>query len=51
MGLYSFKPDIDHIFNDMRLSLFAFYRYQSTLPINEFQTQIAANADKAMLNS
>lgn len=31
------------------LSLFAFYRYQSTLPINEFQTQIAANADKAML--
>lgn len=31
------------------LSLFAFYRFQSTLPINEFQTEIAANADKAML--
>ena len=31
------------------LSLFAFYWYKSTLPINEFQTQIAATADKAML--
>lgn len=31
------------------LSLFAFYRYQSALPVNEFQEQIAATADKAML--
>lgn len=31
------------------LSLFAFYQYQSTLPINEFQQQMAATADKAML--
>ena len=33
----------------MRSVSFAFYRFQSTLPINEFQTEIAANADKAML--
>ena len=31
------------------LSLFAFYRYKSTLPINEFQQQIAGTADRAML--
>lgn len=31
------------------LSLFAFYWYKSTLPINEFQQQIAATADRAML--
>jgi solute:Na+ symporter, SSS family len=31
------------------LSLFAFYWYKSTFPIDEFQQQIAATADKAML--
>lgn len=31
------------------LSLFAFYLSKSTLPINEFQQQIAVTADKAML--
>lgn len=31
------------------LSLFAYYRYQSTLPIDDFQRQIASTADKTML--
>lgn len=31
------------------LSLFAFYLYKSTLPVNEFQQEIAATADRAML--
>jgi SSS family solute:Na+ symporter len=31
------------------LSLFAYYRYRSTLPIDEFQQQIAGTADRAMI--
>lgn len=31
------------------LSLFAYYWFKSTLPINEFQQQIAATADRTML--